>query len=403
MLPIPQADELHLLIVTGSFKPGPVEASFLAEPDWIDPEGLDDELALLKTALLYGDHTVIASPRLSAMWAISSVLASRNHQDHMSLAKAREVLEWVEAEDDLLMFNAGWMAGTAPTPQVAVPEDLELDWESYWKRIVQFFEHTAWPGMRRARDSGLVDWYGLGVQTQYGQHPMAVMGESLNLLAYLLAPESRYHPMLDEMVTEILAAATEVGVLRREPSETSRAREAAVANALIGRVPAVGSATVDELLDARERLAGALIPFRSAVLSFAHDVSAIPSNAQFFHEVDALYRETVAPALQDLNELADEQGWMALLKDRLSHSAGTVVKAVLGLAAADGAAFSELSQAAVGALVTMGDIGGGAYRRYRDLRRRQKENRILWLWRLERETGRAEQPRSRRSRKGRHA
>ncbi len=369
---------------------------------------LTSELRLVKAALLYADRVTLVSPKMAMLGAVSTLMEGTEQE------RTRRLLELVVPLSDdpragtvvgtirrrkgkqrpprLLLLEAQFLRSLAP----AVAEA---------GRVIEGFRDQ--PGvaeLTRARDAGVLDLDGLGIDPNpfltealhMARGDQLPRGKSSDLIVRLMlklstvvGPSALSYPMFDEQVTGFLRSAESEG--RMLPLDPRAATEPHLAASFIGRMRTFPDARVDEILDVRRELAGPLTRFRSAVAGMARELEETPVDAAFARTADALYRETVAPALLEIDELEHERGYGAQLV-RQVKSGPVVLEATSGimLAATAYVALPAFGLAAAGLASTLSFAGLATQveREREKLAKQKRANKFLFLPEAERRLGR---------------
>ena len=358
-----------------------------------DPFNLEHELRLVKAALLYADHVSLASPRVSLVSAWTLFVDAIDREDAAGALRIARVL--TSENPAFAAARAVLLPGT-PTfgRALEMPDErLVLDLlrpsrDLYSHLVATAVGQAPYKELLAGIRAGVVDTIEMGFLLEdEGFNPGAIVGEFIGLFARTLAPSAKSVPLLDDTALAVLSAATRVGVIK-DPIPPSGS-EIGIASLLIGALQAFPDASMDTVLTTRVELAGELARFRAALASYAVGLGATPADPGFLRAAQDLYRREVAPQLRALEEAAETRRLLPLLRAEVAGSqGGSIVKAAIGMAAAGAMAVPELAQAAVGALVVLGDVGSGVYRRYRELEKEQRLNRLLWLYRAPGHLGR---------------
>jgi hypothetical protein len=144
------------------------------------------------------------------------------------------------------------------------------------------------------------------------------------------------HPMLTEGADLKIR---EVG--RPGKSSRAKANRAELAASMLADIPSFPTASVDEILDIRSRVAPQLGRFRAAVADLEEELNADVGGDDFAAEVEDLKLRRVAPELEDLKESLHDEG----LGQTASRSAPYLATGVLGLGASVAIGAPELASA----------------------------------------------------------
>jgi hypothetical protein len=110
----------------------------------------------------------------------------------------------------------------------------------------------------------------------------------------------REHPLFTRGTRLSLRDVTERGGLGG--ADFTRANRVELAARLVASIPAFPDATVDELVDLRERVAPHLHRFRAAIADFEDELNADVIDEEFSAAVDDIRQRQVEPALEELRE-----------------------------------------------------------------------------------------------------
>lgn len=117
-----------------------------------------------------------------------------------------------------------------------------------------------------------------------------------------LIKRGKAYPVFDDATGELVRAGVAEGLLQVSRGNERRGRQAAVATDLLSRMPSLPRASMDQVLSVRRELETPLIRFRSTVIALARQLDAELFEDELDGEIDDLYLEQVAPALEDLAE-----------------------------------------------------------------------------------------------------
>jgi hypothetical protein len=144
--------------------------------------------------------------------------------------------------------------------------------------------------------------------------------------------EGRSLPVFDHETSALLRSA-DLSWIR--PAGMARARQGGLASGLIQSLPAFPAATVSEILDIRQRLAGPLIRFRSATLGLSREMAVEAFSEDFAVHVDEVWTAEVQPELLAIQEAIKDDSYLRELVDvvsgnKLAPLGGAGISAFLG-------------------------------------------------------------------------
>jgi hypothetical protein len=327
------------------------------------PWDISHEIGLAKSALLYADTATLVSPMVAQVEQWRRIAAG-------DIEDVQQAVSYLDS-----FWDADWGRLQLPSKDAAMALA-----DGYLSRVER---DPSWIELRRAVDGGVLEIGDVPVVADLGFNPATVLGAMIGYLALSMDPKSTAVPLLDPMVTAAFNAAASAGMFPGKLPAGST--EAAAAHHFIAKIDAFPRAKLDELLDVRKELSGSLVAFRGAMADLAREIDAEPTEADFARHADSAYRRVVAPRLADLKTETSDLRIRSVLTNEIVEKKGeTVAKTAIAFAAAGAAAWPQLAQAAVGAVVAAADIASGSIERYRDLQRQRRANKLLWLYDLER-------------------
>jgi hypothetical protein len=371
----------------------PIVPARYRRPAMIDPLDVSHEMAMVKSAVLYADRVSVASWRVSMVNAWARVRESRRAGDATEVLRLLAALEWARARH----------GATDPNPVLAalaaIPaDDLTLNAieSAMGGRLGEFdgaldaaLSTPAWRELVMGVELGVVEIRAMGDATGFGFSREAAIAEYLHLIGELTEPTSAAVPMLDYSSAGVLEVGTHVGVLKTGLPHASS--EVALAAHYMGYLPAVTTASLAAVLKARDKLKGPLLRFRSVMAELAREIEVSPTQPGFDRAADDLFRREVAPQLLAITELTQERGLRRVVGQEVAGSqGGAVTKAVIGLAAGSVAGLPAIAQAALAGMAVAGEIASGAYKRRKQFDVERTDNRLFWMYELERQLAAAD-------------
>jgi hypothetical protein len=161
----------------------------------------------------------------------------------------------------------------------------------------------------------------------------------------------RQYPLFDGETNQFVHGAVELGIFAPTPAARRLGKNAAMADGLFDCLPSFQNATTSEILDIRTELSPSLGAFRQGVGSLTENLEFSPAAPQFGDEVEYAWNETVAPAIDEIEEIVRQNRSMTDLmkrfaKDSLGGGAvGLAATAPFALAVAAGPAAQMMTAA----------------------------------------------------------
>jgi hypothetical protein len=155
------------------------------------------------------------------------------------------------------------------------------------------------------------------------------------------------YPLFDEMVGEIVRSHVAEGLFEVGAVTTRRGKQVSAASRLIETLPSFPAASIGEILDIRQELAAPLTNFRAAVAEMERLIQSAAYDADFAAEVEDLYMEKVAPALQEIAELVRDNSYLRQLMRAGVGDAKSILTGVLTMGVTAVAGVPYLAAAAL--------------------------------------------------------
>lgn len=337
----------------------------------------DDELRLCRSALLYADTVTLVSPRVSYLQVLAGYRKARD-LDYMRLA-AKVAPQYAPEAAEFLRQKVIEFDRTSRADRRAQRKEVQKIFEAFRttkETLVANAEKTlaasGYGELSIAADAGILtieamentdlDVFGAEAEEQSEIGPFEYFGR---VSKTLITGDS--YPLFDSITGDLVGKGVEAGILAPVPLARRRGRNAAVANGFFDNLPYFERATVDEILDIRIDLRKPLGKFREGVQSISKDIDSNPEDPQFPHIIEDAWTTTVAPALDEIDELFRENSsYMDLLRRGIADPAGLAGLGGLGsMAVAAGPASGMAAAAAMmlgGASAAILGIPVAAYR-----------------------------------------
>jgi hypothetical protein len=331
---------------------------------------LENEIRLVKPALLYADRVSIISPVATLLQAAEDVGASEGltmalfrqlgpeldpvaadafaHFDELrskprpSRSEARQIADFrrllqhgadeilEKAREMMLAAGAGELAPALDAGLVAIePVVQESDAVA-----------TVAPGIAAAA----------GVGTDYDS---LLANSFMQRIRELLADPFAY-PLFDEQVGDIVRAHVSEGLFEVGAVPRRHGKHVSAAAQSMEKLPSFPSASVQEVLEIRNELQKPLTNFRAAVAEMERILQSAAYETDFPAEVEDLYLEKVAPALQEIGELVRQNSYLRELMRAAVGDAKSMLTAVLTVGVAALAGIPDLVAAALAAGIPTG-------------------------------------------------
>lgn len=375
---------LRMALVTNSVRSLVSATTLVADPKPF----VDAETRTVKAALLYADNLELRSylidlaimanglamrgrmPRL-ALWhpivmiamATDGVLREYGIEMTSGLRRvARETRDAINAidEPDAAMGALSAFYETAPAEFLALGR-------SFFRGATRFDTvlRSGLDSLTRAQEAGVLSLAGWSSKPpEFGESDEEYIERAAPEIAQLLSDQRRVIGVDAGVAHDWYGA----GGIRQGDGH-------ALAQLVLARLPTFASASIDEILDIREELRHPLRRFRREVSQLA---AKLPEDA-CADDVDELWRAEITPTLDEIDELAAENRYLARLRDKVTEARTTLPAAgvlTVGMTGLTGVA--QIVAASTG----LAAVPMEAARAMREADRQLRRMRLYFVWRM---------------------
>jgi hypothetical protein len=304
-----------------------------------NPKLLEHDLRLTKASILYADQVKLYS---MTSWMATSFHLMTNFP--ISIAQKYEILMGFVPTiaslnpDSVDLFELQKMQLLLQKNKVLLTKKEKL-------KIARFndFFPTLWNNMSESFNRILkgfgFDELELAANSGFLElQPFLTTGTQQNLEEFLSFIEEMLnspttHPMLDELISNLVKQALREGKMSVGSGITRRGKQIGLVADLFDRLP-IFDVRMDELLDLREELQNPLIRFRAEMVNLSNDIESASWDEDFPADVQQTYQHKIAPALLEIEEKLQSTALKEFLTRRIvekwEFAAGSVGAAVLG-------------------------------------------------------------------------
>jgi hypothetical protein len=343
---------------------------------------LSHETEMIKAALLYADRVTLASPKALLLFGFAAVFSAdrttrlRAIRDMVSVtpegARAFQQLE------DATRTSRG-------ARRHAIREELESQLLRAGEEMALAHEETlAQAGAQElvpAIQAGLLEIHPLGSDEITDENYWdRLLEELVAVMTESVRPTATTYPLFENSAGGLLRSI--IAEAETGSNVFDRANQVGVARNLIGGLDAFPNASMDVVLDVRERIKDSLVRFRSAV------AEAAAVDPGFDRAVEDIRLRVVAPALLELEEdLRSLDARTTLLRGWAAGGSGAVL-AFIAAAAAGASDYAQLGAAGIAASVP---VVNELLRRH-DAEQALRRNGFFFLYEADRELARRVAP-----------
>src|SRR6266508_1224796 len=296
---------------------------------------LENEIRLVKPALLYADHVTLYSPATS-MLAMTAGLGELN--EHQKLEFLRQVAPSISPSivPDLVAVLDTYEALRAKRrrsrEEILIVEKVRRQLDAAWVELR--------PKLDELLSRSGVEQLLPAIEQDLLEIDLIVSGNEFDfewflhefvdrLLRSLLSPI--VYPLFDDTSGALVRAHVAEGLIEPRPASDSRAKQVAAAARFMSRLPAFPQATVAEVLDVRKALSSPLVRFRAGITAISELLASRAFEEGFEAEVEQAYIRHIAPSLQEIEEAVAANTFLRQLLSKAVGDMKTIVTAVLTL------------------------------------------------------------------------
>ncbi len=305
----------------------PLRAAIVTSPSSMgNGPSLTADVELVRAAVLYADEVQLVS--MSAVMLASVV--------QFAAGDGVDMLGMLSQLDDATLTSLGFDAGRRRQLVASLPllrssafddlgigdarreilQGLEEPMMQMREIAAGLLESSGGVELIPALESGVVTLSPSGLEGQGATTDDAVENWLRLLKRLVHDPEMRL--LFDDGVADLVRALVREGTVRPRELTLQHAGQAAIGAGLIARLPVFPQARLDELLDLRADLSGALSRYRLAVVRISAKLRSRAYDEELSAEVDDLWHQELAPVLVELEDLLAEH---ALVRE-IARAAG---------------------------------------------------------------------------------
>ena len=356
---------LHITIVAGS----------ITRHGALD---LSQETRLVKAALLYADRVTLANPRMMIIASMAGIIPGNLEHRRAAVLGMMDVLP--DGAATRAVYEELRRKRRKSVREMLVlrglVERLDRGAEQAVAQVESMLEEAGAGELDQALRAGVLDLNHLGLNESDAGLARVTLWLA-DLIVEIVASTSPRYPMFDDAPGGLLATTIREG--RAPGARLDRASQQALASRLIGRLDAFPDARMSAILEVRETLSAPLIRFRRAIAKMQAELETMPLDEDFEREVRDAYDKRIAPALEELEDVAKQLRTATLLgRELLAGSARPGDEAAISFTTATLAELPGLAALALGIGLDVG--ASSVYKRRSELKERQLENRLVFLY-----------------------
>jgi hypothetical protein len=317
----------------------------------------ENDLRMVKAALLYANHATLCSVTSSALLEL---VAMKDVPREKRVDYIKQMVSWM-GDDESARLLKGMMTlfeqSKDPMWVGFLEEALADGWDTVRQHVNNFLRDGGGEGILRAIESGLLEVHHFDAALRRAVQESERRNFIIEYVAVVGASVANAYtyPLFDEDTSEIISAGIRAGLFSAPDSTVARGKEVRLAADLLARLPLFPQATVKETLDIRRELEPHLKRFQSAIIKFSEAIKTASWDEGFAHDADRVFRRDVEPAVQNIEEEVKANNFIKKLLRKFADKPMVVpVGSALALA------MSNLPLPGIALLAAGGVVGGGS-------------------------------------------
>lgn len=381
MIPVEHREALHITIGT---------TPHFSEHQGTQKISLENDLRLIKAAVLYADHAKLVSIASAALLEIAAIGEVPKEKRWQLLTQLQSYANDPETDNQLSILTSLYEEARRKRYSKKgriLLQNFEAALTESWGEAAEFAKNAVrdagGDGVLRAVESGLLEVHTFDDTLRRATHEEEHRGfviEYVRVVSESVSDVQTY-PLFDEDTSEVIRAGIEAGVIPVSDAAVARAKESALASDLLARLPLFEQATVREILDIREELTRPLTRFRSAMIEFSSGIKSASWDSDFISDADQIFRREIEPTILDIEDEIRSNNFIAELA-RKAVDVPVVVSGGSALALAiTTLGLSSIAALAIGAVVGGGKAAYDAYTEWSKKQRETEQNQMFFYYR----------------------
>jgi hypothetical protein len=381
---------------------------------------LDQELKLLKAAILYGDQVELYSLKASMF---TQILKLRDISEPLQIRLLEEISPFLQNEIDseiilkkLQIYKVNISRRPIPLPILLMQRHFAQDWLKVRQIAEDLVLTSGFKDIERGMEAGVVKLHTFE-NAKNQQQAVDFMVDCIALASHSplsierrRASEARNDPLLQEFVDGMISAINSgsnlplfdeqtsslinAGVREGKiiPSQTAKtkSKHSALAADLLERIPHYEDASIDQVLAIRNELDKPLVRFRSALIKFSETIKSAAWEKDFPADADNIFRRDVAPAILDIEDSTKSNKLVVAIIRGLTEKPLTVPSgSAIGLAISTFSGLPEALTMSIGASAAASTVIFDAYKAWTEKNLHVQQNAMYFYYRASKKIERA--------------
>ena len=293
---------------------------------------LDQELKLLKAALLYGDQVELYSLKASL---IAMFMKLGNISGPLQIRLIEDIAPYIMSENEagtflnnMQIYKRGTKIKPTPKQVLIFQQQLAHKWLEVKNVAVGIAQSSGFQSIENAVKSGVLKIHIFKVAHDQQQaidfladcvalashsprlaerRPKMAIRDDLILAEFVQGMVAAVSggttmPLFDEQTSSLVEAGIRAEVIGPSESATNRAKHSALAAHMLEKLPHYEGATIDQVLEIRSELDRPLVRFRSALIKFSETIKSAAWDKDFASDAETMFMKEVAPAILDIED-----------------------------------------------------------------------------------------------------
>lgn len=319
---------------------------------YADPSAdLAPACGLVKNAIVYADKVELVAPAATMLFGLAAMSYASDRELPVVFRSLLDAAGSLNPADDVLLRQ--WAAVAAKKHRSPAELNVLRTLRSAAEGAMEKFRETASQAIDKhgggelvpALEAGLLAPLDMGITGDVRDPDLFEV--YLERLTGALDDDHSY-PLFDTSTATLARAIQAEGQATPDRAALRRAYETAMHDGLLRKLPTFPNASMAEVVDIRRELDGPLRRYRTAIGKLTAEVPERVGDPEFEAQVEAAWYGQVADALDELDELVDENRYLAQLKSQfdthtipmailastLTYAATATVTAAIGMATA---------------------------------------------------------------------
>ena len=354
---------------------------------------LDQELKLLKAAILYGDQVELYSLKASL---ISMMLKLKDIPVSLQIRLLEDITPYIKTDVEsaavlksLQVYKEIITKRPRPRSVLIMQQQFAYEWLQIRNVAVNLAIAAGFQEIDRTIAAGVVKLHTFETAKSQLQavdyiadcvalashspllaerRPKMEIRDDLILAEFVQGMFSAVNdgaslPLFDEQTSSLVDAGIRVGIIVPSELAKKQAKHSGLAASLLEKLPHFEGASIDQVLTIRGELDRPLIRFRSALIKYSEMIKSAAWDKEFPTEAEIVFCRDVAPAILDIEDATKSNNLVvAIIRGLVEKPLVITSGSVLGLAISKLSSLPEALTLSIGAGAAASGIISDAYK-----------------------------------------